>query len=154
MSIAPPTADDPSQTPDGESGAVREHGKLVALVVEDDAIMRAAVRHELEHGGYEVVESSSGREAYERLRRGAAPDCLITDLRMADGSGGWLVSQVGYEFPALLARTVVISGDAKSAGAAHVRARWGCPVLAKPFDGTQLVALLAAQARGEKPEQR
>jgi two-component system cell cycle sensor histidine kinase/response regulator CckA len=152
MSTDPTSPADPSPTPDPESGAARGRGKPVAMLVEDDAVMRAAVRRQLEQGGYEVVESSSGREAYEHLRRGAVPDCLVTDLRMADGSGGWLVSQVGYEFPALLARTVVISGDAKSAGAAHVSARWGCPVLAKPFDGMELVELLAAQARGEKPE--
>jgi hypothetical protein len=57
------------------------------------------------------------------------------------------VGQVGYEFPSLIARTVVISGDAFSAAAAHVSARWRCPVLAKPFDGQQLVDTLAQLAR-------
>ena len=143
-----PAADSPhSSDPDHRT---RAGAKPVALVVEDDAVMRAVVRHQLEKGGYEVIESSSGREAFERLRQGVAPDCLITDLRMADGSGGWLLSQVGYEFPALIARTVVISGDATSAAAAHVSARWRCPVLAKPFDGAELLEMLAAQARQKR----
>jgi ActR/RegA family two-component response regulator len=70
------------------------------------------------------------------------PEYLVTDLKMADGSGGWLVSQVAYEFPALLARTVVITGAASSASAAHVAARWRCPVVAKPFSGDELVGAL------------
>ncbi|MEO6528871.1 MAG: hypothetical protein ABIP93_19795 [Gemmatimonadaceae bacterium] len=100
----------------------------------------------LERGGYHVVESASGREALQRLDAGMAPHFLVIDLRMPEGSGGWLLSQVGYAFPDLLDRTVVISGDAASTAAAHVAARWRCPVLAKPFDGTELVSTLASMA--------
>ena len=99
-------------------------------------------RHLLEEAGYEVVEVGSGRAALAQLRGGPLPDYLVTDLKMADGSGGWLVSQVAYEFPALLARTVVITGAAASAAAAHVAARWRCPVVAKPFTGADLVGAL------------
>ncbi len=105
----------------------------IALVVDDDALMRAMARHVLEKQGYGVGEADGGREAMEMLRRGPLPDLLVTDLKMADGSGGWLVSQVGYEFPALVARTVVITGAASGAAAAHVAARWQCPVVEKPF---------------------
>jgi CheY-like chemotaxis protein len=125
-----------------------EDAKRVVLVADDDATMRALVRTMLERGGYHVVESASGREALQRLREGLAPHFLVTDLRMPDGSGGWLVCQVGYEFADLLARTVVISGDAASAAAAHVVARWRCPVLAKPFEGSLLVSTLAEMASG------
>ena len=120
----------------------------IVLVADDDPTMRAVVRHLLERGGYDVVETSSGREALDVLRNGTPARFLVADLRMADGSGGWLVSQVGYEFPALVPRTVVISGDASSAAAAHVTARWRCPVLAKPFNGAQL--LHALDSLGER----
>ena len=116
----------------------------MALVVDDDAPMRAMARHVLEKRGYEVAEADGGREAMDALRRGPLPDLLITDLKMADGSGGWLVSQVGYEFPALVARTVVITGAASGAAAAHVSTRWRCPVLAKPFTGEELIGALKA----------
>lgn len=115
----------------------------IALVVDDDPPMRAMARHVLEKLGYDVREADGGREAMETLRRGPLPDLLVTDLKMADGSGGWLVSQVGYEFPALVARTVVITGAASGAAAAHVAARWQCPVVAKPFTDADLAEAIA-----------
>jgi CheY-like chemotaxis protein len=118
-------------------------GRPVVLVADDDAMMRATLRHVLERGGYLVTEASSGRDALDAMRSGGQPQFLIADLRMADGSGGWLVSQVAYEYPDLLTRTVVIAGDAGGSAAAHVAARWRCPVLAKPFNGPQLVSTLA-----------
>jgi len=143
MSLEHPKTDDARIPTEPDAHSERP----VVLVVEDDAVMRAVVRQQLQRGGYAVVESSSGRDALEQLRSGVSPGFLVTDLRMADGSGGWLVGMVGYEFPGLVARTVVISGDATSAAAAHVSARWRCPVLAKPFDGQQLVEILAELAR-------
>jgi CheY-like chemotaxis protein len=118
----------------------------VVLVVDDDETMRAVVRHQLERGGFRVVESVSGRDALDRLRDGLMPHFLVVDLRMPEGSGGWLVGQVGYEFADLLSRTVVISGDASSAAAAHVTARWHCPLIAKPFNGSDLVNTLIGLA--------
>jgi two-component system, NtrC family, C4-dicarboxylate transport response regulator DctD len=117
------------------------------LVIDDDASMRAAVRRFLEREGYGVLESTSGREALGRLREGAVVQFVITDLKMKDGSGGWLLAQLGYEFPALLPRTLVVSGDADGAAAAHVIARWHCPVLPKPFGAAELIDALQALER-------
>lgn len=114
----------------------------MVLVIDDDPSVRAATRRLLQVKGYAVSEAASGREALDALRAGATADYVITDLRMADGSGGWLLAQMAYEHPDLLGRTVVISGDAQGAGAAHVAARWQCPVVAKPFTADQLVAAL------------
>ena len=103
---------DPKQPP--PRGGRGRGQRPLALVVDDDPPMRAMARHVLEKQGYEVSEADGGREAMETLRRGPLPDLLVTDLKMADGSGGWLVSQVGYEFPALVARTVVITTPRRS----------------------------------------
>lgn len=141
MSIDPTPPRAAPQPSTRQSGA---RAKPRVLVVDDDATMRAMARHLLEEEAFEVAEAESGREALGKLRAGPLPDYLVTDLKMADGSGGWLVSQVGYEFPALLARTVVITGAAGSAAAAHVTARWQCPMVAKPFTGAELVGAIAA----------
>lgn len=128
--------------------AVPLQSRPLVLVADDDPAMRSVVRQLLERGGYVVAEAASGRDALSRIREGSMPDYLIADLRMAEGSGGWLVAQVGYEFPRLLSRTLVIAGDAACAAAAHVASRWRCPVLAKPFNGPQLSSTLAALERG------
>jgi CheY-like chemotaxis protein len=127
-------------------------GRPQVLVVDDDLAIRVLVRRMLEEAGYQVTEAASGRDALIRLRSAALPHYLVTDLTMAEGSGGWLVSQVGYEFPTLLPRTVVITGDATGAAAAHVAARWRCPVLAKPLSGPALLDTL--QRAGETPADR
>lgn len=115
----------------------------LVLVVDDDDDVRLVIRRHLAAAGFAVVEASSGRAALEALRDGLNAQLLVTDLEMSDGSGGWLLAQLGYEYPALLPRTVVMTGDAESARAAHIATRWRCPVLAKPFSGAQLVRVLA-----------
>lgn len=115
----------------------------LVLVVDDDDEVRMVIRRHLAAAGFDVVEASSGRAALDALREGLGAQLLVTDLEMSDGSGGWLVAQLGYEYPALLPRTVVMTGDAQGARAAHIAMRWRCPVLAKPFSGAQLVEVLA-----------
>ena len=106
------------------SGASSAPARPQVLVVDDDVTIRVLVRHILEEAGYRVTEAESGRDALLRLRSGPLPDHLITDLKMADG------------------RTVVMTGDATGAAAAHVAARWHCPVLAKPLRGPDLLDAL------------
>lgn len=112
------------------------------LVIDDESSIRALICHILEHGGYRVLEASGGRSALALLHDGATVHSIVTDLEMDNGSGGWFLSQIAYDFPRLLARTLVISGDPGGAGAAHLGVRWGCPVLAKPFRAAELVAAL------------
>ena len=127
---------------DSELTIPRTDPSPAVLVIDDDASMRAAVRRFLEREGYRVEESTSGREALTQLRAGASVRLIVTDLKMKDGSGGWLLAQLGYEFPTLLPRTLVVSGDADGAAAAHVVARWRCPILPKPFGAAELIDAL------------
>jgi DNA-binding NtrC family response regulator len=121
----------------------------LVLVVDDDASIRTAMRRFLEHEGYAVLETESGRAALELVRERTDVRFVVTDLTMANGSGGWLLAQLGYEHPALLRRTLVVSGDAGSASAAHVVARWQRPILSKPFGITALVTALRQLDRDE-----
>jgi DNA-binding NtrC family response regulator len=112
------------------------------LLIDDDDAMRKLARRVLEEGGYQVTEAMGGREALAKLRAGATVQFVVTDLKMSDVSGGWLLAHLGYEFPALLARTLLMSGESGGAAAAHVAARWGCPMLAKPFGPKDLVGAI------------
>ena len=140
-------ADDTSTLPPGTPEAAP-----MVLVVEDDSSLRTVMRRFLQGEGFAVIEVASGRAALDALRGGVTADYVVTDLKMADGSGGWLLAQLAYEHPHLLPRTVVISGDLEGAGAAHVAARWRCPMVAKPFTARELAAALRGVESGQ-PDQ-
>ena len=128
---------DPSSPPIAAAAACS--ATSVVLVVDDDHSVRRVIRQLLERGGLGVEEAASGREALEVLRRGITVCAVVTDLTMAEGSGGWLLAQLGYEFPGLLPSVLIVTANADGAAAAHVAARWRCPVLSKPFTGQALV---------------
>jgi two-component system cell cycle sensor histidine kinase/response regulator CckA len=123
------------------TGAETERRPTV-LVIDDDEAVRDVVPRLLEREGYGVLQARSGREALARLREGALVRLVVTDLKMTDGSGGWFIAQLGYEYPALLGRTLLVTGDASGASAAHLASRWRCPLLPKPFSGAQLLDAL------------
>src|SRR4051812_20510223 len=56
-----------------------------ALIVEDDAAIRASLGKLLTFLGFDVSAVDSGREAISKLAE--KPDSMFLDLRLADGSG-------------------------------------------------------------------
>lgn len=112
------------------------------LLVEDDESVRLPIRKFLEQVGYEVSEAWSGRSAMARITDVRPPEILITDLKMLDGSGYWLLDQIEEYYPSLLRRTVIVTGDTRREEALEVSLRTGCPLLAKPFDLPVLLELL------------
>lgn len=57
------------------------------LVVDDERSLREMLSIVLNREGYEVSTAEDVTSALEQIRRGPAPDLLISDLRMPDGSG-------------------------------------------------------------------
>lgn len=56
------------------------------LIVDDEAMIRKAVRLALEKEGYEVVEAETGGEAMRRIELGK-PDLILLDVMLPDVSG-------------------------------------------------------------------
>jgi two-component system NtrC family sensor kinase len=112
------------------------------LIVDDDVAVRGMTRKLLEKVGYEVSEAWSGRSALARITSGEAPELVITDLKMKDGTGYWFLGQLSRDFPALLARTVIITGDPSLSAVELLAAETGCPVVRKPFEFPQLLEAL------------
>ncbi|WP_448189442.1 PAS domain S-box protein [Azospirillum sp. sgz301742] len=81
---------------------------LLAVVVDDDAMVLAGLRTVLEGWGYEVLIAGSGDEAMERLREsGRTPDVVIADYRLRDDEVGPEVVRrvrafVGSQVPGIL----------------------------------------------------
>ena len=75
------------------------------LLVEDDAAVRAAVRHMLESIGCQVVEAAHGHAALEQLDAGARVDLVLSDLSMPEMGGHGLSRALrdrGSRLPMLL----------------------------------------------------
>ncbi len=112
------------------------------LVVEDDEAVRTVLRSFLEKVGYDVREAWSGRSAVAQLTSDQRPELLITDLRMPDGNGDWFLAQLRNDFPDLLSRTLILTGDPDHERALALSGDSGCPLLRKPFDLPKILEVL------------
>jgi CheY-like chemotaxis protein len=59
-----------------------DHAAKTILVVEDDALTRAAMKSVLEREGYRVACAANGREALATLREGGRPALILLDVNM------------------------------------------------------------------------
>lgn len=115
------------------------------LVVDDDAVIRQAVRAALEDARHAVLEADSGERALELLRTTQEPLVVLLDLRMPGVSGFDLLREVERD-PDLGERNsfILLSGDDQSLPV--VRALRSTTILAgipKPFDIETLLATVA-----------
>lgn len=112
------------------------------LVVDDEDAVRSGVRRFLEKVGFDVREAWSGRSALAQITAGQPPQLVVTDLKMSDGSGYWFLDQLSRDFPTLLERTVILTGDTEHAEVSRLARRTGCPILRKPLELANLLETL------------
>lgn len=112
------------------------------LVVDDEPSVRVSIRRFLEKVGFEVREAWSGRSALAQITAGSPPEMVLTDLKMSDGSGAWFLEQLSRDFPDLLRRTVVVTGDPDQEAVQRLTRETGCPVLRKPLEMAYLLDVL------------
>lgn len=109
----------------------------VALIVDDEDLVRLSTADMLSELGYQVVEASNGEEALDRVRSGLEPDLLVSDHLMPEMTGIDLARKLVAGQRDL--KVLIVSGYAESEGIAPEFAR-----LAKPFRKDELSASLAA----------
>ena len=125
-----------------EAGETRALGRV--LLVEDDAILALSMEDALREAGAEdVIVCSTSAQALAALRE-RKPDCMVLDVHLADRDDGWaiaeLVNSVGPHPP-----RIVFSTGAPDDIPEEI-AELG-PVLVKPYDPADLVALLREPPR-------
>jgi len=117
-----------------------------ALLVDDEPVIRFALRRFFQRQGWAVDEAEDGRAALALLLDGDGPtdpyDVVITDLRMPGLSGIELHARLERERPELLRKLILSTGDAVSPEAAAFLRRAACPVLSKPFELAELRAMV------------
>ncbi|UAK25764.1 ATP-binding protein [Sphingomonas nostoxanthinifaciens] len=109
----------------------------VALLVDDEDLVRASTADMLIDMGFEVIEAGSGPEALQRLRERGGADVLITDHLMPKMTGVELAKAVAVDWPQM--PVLVVSGYSDAIG---IDAE--LPRLEKPFRQADLASGLAA----------
>lgn len=113
--------------------STRRQALTPTLIVEDDVVLRGAIRGALEDAGFHPVECADLNAARAVIDR-ARPRVMVLDLALGDEFGAELLEELAGrdDSPAV----VVCSAF----GLAHlVAARYSVPFVAKPFDLDTLV---------------
>jgi CheY-like chemotaxis protein len=95
----------------------------------------------LEDAGFRTIEAGSGREAVAQARA-HAPDLIMLDLSIPDGDGRWVLEQLQSDAATAAIPVVVVTGTPADAPATSG------PVIAKPFDRSELVATVRRLLHG------
>jgi PAS domain S-box-containing protein len=111
------------------------------LLVEDDDVLREAIRRMLSKSGFQVFPCADGAEALHVLRRASSRfDVLLTDVVMPKMLGPELAQLVREEQADI--RILFMSGYAAGALGPTNRLDEGCDLLRKPFGHQQLLTKL------------
>lgn len=112
------------------------------MIVDDSATMLMSVRNNLEIAGFTVESASDGVKAMAKLKDGARPDLIITDINMPNMGGIEFIGKArglaGFRFIPILALTTESQqgkrDEAKKLGASG----W----LLKPVSGADLTKVI------------
>ena len=125
----------------------------LALVIDDEPTIRAALRRFFTRRGWTVEEAADGGAGLALLKHhGHSIAIVICDVRMPGFSGIELHDRLAATEPALLRRFVFSTGDVASAEAASFVQRTQCPVLQKPFELRMLDEIIARIGDGRETE--
>ncbi|MEP7000194.1 MAG: ATP-binding protein [bacterium] len=125
----------------------------VALIIDDEPTIRAALRRYFVRRGWVVEEAADGGAGLALLEHhGDVFGLVVSDLRMPGFSGIELHDRLAAAKPALLRRFVFSTGDVASAEAASFVQRTTCPVLQKPFELRMLDEIIRAVGEGVNDE--
>ena len=116
------------------------------LIIDDEASVRDSLRRYFEHQGWQVEEARDGAAGLARLLAAdseQALDLILCDLKMPGVSGREVHERLRQVRPGLLTRLVFASGDTASPDTAAFLSLSGRPVLEKPFELRELVAVIA-----------
>jgi len=114
----------------------------LALVIDDEAIIRTSLTMMLEDWQFDVIAVGSAEEAVEAVTRSKRPpDVIIADYRLREGRTGIQAVQAVQRALDRVVPTVIVSGDTAPERIAEVR-RSGFDILHKPVPPAALRAAL------------
>jgi len=123
---------------------------LLALVVDDDALVLMGLQAILQNWTYDVITATSGDEAVERVRSaGRLPDIVIADYRLRNGEVGPQVIQRLRDVAGVSAPGIILTGET---GPEHEEeaALHGFELVHKPLTPKQLHDALERTLHGTR----
>jgi two-component system, chemotaxis family, chemotaxis protein CheY len=112
------------------------------LIVDDSATMLLSVRNNLEIAGFKVETAEDGIKALSKLKAGAKPDLVITDVNMPNMNGIELIRNIrqlpGFRFTPILTLTTESQAAKRDEGKAAGATGW----LVKPVGGADLLKII------------
>jgi CheY-like chemotaxis protein/anti-sigma regulatory factor (Ser/Thr protein kinase) len=125
----------------------------VALIIDDEPTIRAALRRYFTRRGWVVEEASDGAVGLGLIEsHDGRFGVVISDLRMPGFSGIELHDRLAIDRPEMLRRFVFSTGDVASGEAASFVQRTTCPILQKPFELRMLDSIIARVTQGAPAE--
>ena len=113
------------------------------LLVDDEEMVRKAIRLILTYGGYHIVEAVDGEEAVQKYLEASPPfDLVLMDLDMPRLNGPEAMARIRRHDPE--AKAILLSGGVRS-GAQERMA-----FLQKPFEIQQLIGLVRDTLAGRE----
>jgi signal transduction histidine kinase len=119
------------------------------LVIDDEPMIGRVITQILSRG-HDVVFVQGAQAALEVLEHDTRFDVVLCDLAMPGMSGSEVVEILGARWPALAARTILMTGGAIIERARKLLDETELPVLYKPFTAADLVEAIAAQLRSRR----
>lgn len=113
--------------------------KPAVLVVDDDQPILSLMRSLLREFGFEPLLASNGAQALQEARA-RTPDVILLDRKMPGMSGIELIAELRKEETLRATPVVIVSGEPVTSD--EVRALGADAAVLKPFDVTELVALV------------
>jgi two-component system chemotaxis response regulator CheY len=116
------------------------------LVIDDEPVVRAAVRRVLEADGLRVA---TAEDATSGLNHPALPTCrlVVCDLMLPDRSGTEVLRELAVRRPGL--PVVLITGFATPDHAIRAQEAGAAAFLAKPFEARELIECVRHALAGE-----
>jgi DNA-binding NtrC family response regulator len=114
---------------------------MTVLIVDDEPLIRWAVREGLETAGYTVVEAGSAREALSSLAVGAGDAAVaLLDLKLPDSDDLSLLRRVRQAAPDC--RVIMMTAHGTAEILAEALREGAVATIAKPFDLARIVRMV------------
>ena len=112
------------------------------LVVDDSATMLMSLKTTLAMGGYQVETARNGQLALDKLKAGAKPSLILTDVNMPVMGGMELIGKAralpGFRFIPILTLTTESEAGKRDEGKRAGATGW----LVKPVSGNDLLKVI------------